>query len=171
MFVIPKTVPQDKVKKLLAFLDYGASDEGAELANYGIKDVTFTKSGDTYTLTDAAKNDPSFQFMQNIFSKYDKYGNVSIGMSPELTKRDHDAIDAAEKVSIPSPLDGLTSATAQKLGSDYDKKIQDMKTKVIMGKASPEDWDAFAAGLKADANYMKILDEYNAEYQKKMGGK
>ncbi|MDU0202190.1 type 2 periplasmic-binding domain-containing protein [Paenibacillus sp. MAH-36] len=171
MFVISKKVPEDKVKKLLAFLDYGASDEGSDLANYGMKDVHFTLQGDNRVLTDAAKNDPSFQFMQNIFMKFDKYANVALGMTPELTKRDMAYIDAAEKVSIPSPLDGVTSPTAQKLGSDYDKKIQDMKTKVIMEKVTLGDWDQFVAALKADANYMKIQEEYNAEYQKKASSK
>lgn len=136
-----------------------------------MKDVHFTLQGDNRVLTDAAKNDPSFQFMQNIYMKFDKYANVALGMTPELTKRDMAYIDAAEKVSIPSPLDGVTSPTAQKLGSDYDKKIQDMKTKVIMEKVTLGDWDQFVSALKADANYMKIQEEYNAEYQKKVGSK
>lgn len=172
VFVISKKVPEDKLKKLLAFLDYGATDNGYELANYGIKDVHFTKQDNNYVLTDAAKNDPSFQFLQNIFSKYDKYSNVStVGLTPEQMARDKKLIDQAAEVSIPSPTDGLISETATKMGSDYDKKIQDMKTKVIMGKSSIEDWDKFANDLKADTNYQKIQEEYNIEYQKRASAK
>lgn len=172
VFVISKKVPEEKVKKLLAFLDYGASDDGIELANYGVKGVHFTKQDNNYVLTDAAKNDPSFQFLQNIFSKYNKYANVStVGLTPEQMARDNKLIDQAAEVSIPNPTDGLVSETATKLGSDYDKKIQDMKTKVIMGKASMAEWDKFVGDLKADSNYQKIQDEYNTEYQKRASAK
>lgn len=172
VYVISKKVPEDKVKKLLAFLDYGATDDGYELSNYGIKDVHFTKQDNNYVLTDTAKNDPSFQFLQNIFSKYDKYQNVpNVGVTTEQLARDRKLIDQAAEVSISNPTDGLVSETAIKLGSDFDKKIQDMKTKVIMGKISMADWDKFVNELKADTNYQKIQDEYNAEYQKRAAAK
>jgi putative aldouronate transport system substrate-binding protein len=172
VFVISKKVPEDKVKKLLAFLDYGATDDGYELTNYGVKDVDFTKQGNNYELTDRAKNDPSFQFLQNIFSKYNKYVNVStVGVTPAQIERDKKLIDQAAEVSVANSTDGLVSETATKLGSDYDKKIQDMKTKVIMSKASIADWDKFVSDLKADDNYQKIQDEFNAEYQKRASAK
>ncbi|MDF2962567.1 MAG: hypothetical protein K0S39_4302, partial [Paenibacillus sp.] len=37
-------------------------------------------------------------------------------------------------------------------------------------KSTLEEWDQFTAGLKADKNYMKILDELNAAYTAR-GGK
>lgn len=170
MFVIPKKVPEAKVKKLLEFMNYGTSDEGHELANYGIKDVHFSLDNGNYKLTDKATNDPSFQFMQNIFMKFDKYANVATtGLTPEQTARDKKLIDEAEKVGVPSPVSGLTSETNNKLGSEYGKKIQDMKTKVIMGKASLEDWDKFVQELKADKTYLKITDEFNDAYLAKKG--
>ncbi|UUZ97666.1 extracellular solute-binding protein [Paenibacillus sp. P25] len=172
MFVIPKKVPEAKVRKLLEFMNYGTSDEGHELANYGLKDVHFTMQGSNYILTDQALKDPSFQFMQNIFMKYDKYANVGTsGLTPEQIARDKKLIDAAEPVSIPSPVSGLVSETNNKLGSDYSKKIQDMKTKVMMNKASLEDWDRFVNELKADKNYTKITDEFNEAYRANNGSK
>lgn len=165
MFVIPATVPEDKLKKLLAFLDYGASDEGNELANYGRKDIDFTVQDGNNVLTDTALGDPSFGFMQNIFKKHDKYGNIGTGLSAERKKEAEAWIDQAAEVSIANPVDGLISETATLSGPDYDKKIQDLKTKVIMGSASLEDWDAFIEKLKKDATYNKINEEYNQAYQ------
>ncbi|MGG1555235.1 extracellular solute-binding protein [Paenibacillus ferrarius] len=171
MFVIPKKVPEAKVNKLLEFLNYGMSDEGHELANYGLKDTHFKLENGTYTLTDAALKDPSFQFMQNIFMKYDKYSNVATaGLTADQIARDKKLIDVAEPISTPYPLSGLVSETNNKLGSEYGKKIQDLKTKVIMGKATLADWDQFVAGLKQDKNYMKILEEFNEAYHAN-GGK
>ncbi|MDF2964187.1 MAG: transporter substrate-binding protein, partial [Paenibacillus sp.] len=110
MFVISKKIPEDKVKKLLAFLNYGTSDEGHELANYGFKDTHFKLQDGNYVLTETAQNDPSFQFMQNVFMKYDKYANVgSVGpfATAEQIAREKKAIDLAEGISIPSPTSGL----------------------------------------------------------------
>lgn len=169
MFVIPTTVSEDKVKKLLAFLDYGASDEGNELANYGRKDIEFTVQDGNNVLTDKALGDPSFGFMQNVFRKYDKYGNIGTGLSAEQKKEAEAWIDQAAEVSIANPVDGLVSETATLSGPDYDKKIQDLKTKVIMGSASLADWDKFTANLKKDTTYIKILEEFNQAYQARSG--
>lgn len=172
MFVIPKKVPEAKVKKLLEFMNYGTSDEGHELASYGLKDVNFKLQDGNYVVTEATLNDPSYQFMQNIFMKYDKYANVATaGLTPEQITRDKKLIDIADPISIPSPTSSLISETNNKLGSDFNKKIQDMKTKVIMNKATLADWDAFVNELKADKNYMKILDEYNEANRANSGAK
>ncbi|WP_165452764.1 extracellular solute-binding protein [Paenibacillus thalictri] len=172
MFVIPKKVPEAKVKKLLEFMNYGDSDEGHELANYGLENEHFKLENGNYVLTEKAANDPSFQFMQNIFMKFDKYANVAtVGLSPEQISRDKKLIDKASEVGVPSPVSSLVSETNNKLGADYAKKIQDLKTKVIMNKASMEDWDKFVGELKVDKNYMKILDEFNEAYRAKIGMK
>lgn len=83
MFVIPKKVPEAKVKKLLEFMNYGTSDEGHELASYGLKDINFKLQDGNYVVTEATLNDPSYQFLQNIFMKYDKYASVATaGLTP-----------------------------------------------------------------------------------------
>ncbi|OMF27217.1 hypothetical protein BK133_19755 [Paenibacillus sp. FSL H8-0548] len=165
MFVIMKSVKEEKVRKLLEFLDYGASDEGHELAAYGIEGEDFTKDGDNYVLTESASNDLSFQFMQNIFMKYDKYGNLGTGIAAEKLKHERGLIDQAAEVSVSNPASGLITETGSKLGSDYDKRIQDLKTKIIMSKAALEDWDKLVAELQTDPNYQKIITEINEAYQ------
>ena len=169
MFVIPKRVPEEKVKKLLEFLDYGATDEGNELAFYGRSGIDFNLVDGNYELTDKAQNDPSFGFMQNIFMKYDKYSTLGKDLPPEKLEKERKLIDEAAEVSVANPINGLTSETAATMGSDYNKKIQDMKTKVIMGDRTLEDWDKLVAQLKADKTYLKIAEEYNAAYQARLG--
>ncbi|NHW35428.1 hypothetical protein GQF04_12500 [Paenibacillus aceris] len=46
-----------------------------------------------------------------------------------------------------------------------------MKVKVIMGKEPVESWDAMVKSFKADANYMKMTDEFNQAYQDRKKGK
>ncbi|MCZ8517572.1 extracellular solute-binding protein [Paenibacillus filicis] len=173
MFVIPKTVPEAKVRKILAFMDYGFTDEGSDLANYGFKDVHYTENNGFKVATEQAKKDMVAQnVLGQLYGKYDKYSRAFLtGIPKEMYDRNSQVLDERAKVSIPDPTTGVLSDTYQKVGKDFDKKIQDIKTKVIMGKANIAEWDAFVNTLKSDPNYQKIIAEMNDSYQKKLSGK
>lgn len=57
MFAIPKTVPEDKMKQLLKLMDYGASQEGSDLANFGFKNVHYTEENGIKLATPQAQKD------------------------------------------------------------------------------------------------------------------
>lgn len=46
-----------------------------------------------------------------------------------------------------------------------------MKTQVIIGKITLEDWDKYIDMLKKDPNYQKITEEFNVEYKKSSSSK
>lgn len=173
MFLIPKKVPEEKVRKIIAFLDYGFTDEGSDLANYGFKDVHYTEKDGFKLANDQAKKDMVAQnVLGQLFGKFDKYSRAFLtGIPKDMYDRNVKVIDERSKVSIPDPTIGLVSETYQKFGKDLDKKIQDMKTKVIMGKESISAWDTFISSLKTDANYQKIIQEMNDSYKKKQTSK
>lgn len=173
MFVIPKKVSEAKVRKIMAFMDYGYTDEGSDLATYGFKDVHYTEKDGFKVATPQAANDMVAQnVLGQLYGKYDKYSRAFLtGIPKDLYDRNVKIIDERAKVSIPDPSIGLFSETYQKVGKDFDKKIQDMKTKVIMGKETLSAWDDFTAKLKSDAEYQKIIKEMNDSYQKKKASK
>ncbi|PZE19441.1 ABC transporter substrate-binding protein [Paenibacillus xerothermodurans] len=170
MFVIPKTVPEDKMKRLLQFMDYGTSDEGSDLANYGLKDVHYTEQNGVKISTEQAKKDiVAQQAFGQIFSKYDKYLRAwRVGMPIDVFERNKKIIDERATRSVPDPSVGLNSDTNTQVGTELRKKIQDMKTKVIMGKAPISAWDEFANKLKNDPDMIKITNEINASYQQRL---
>ncbi|MCL6456937.1 MAG: extracellular solute-binding protein [Gorillibacterium sp.] len=170
MYAIPKTVSEDKVKKLLSFMDYGATDEGNTLASFGIKDVHYTEKDGIKTPTEQAKKDiVAQQAFGQIFLKYDPYLRAyRSGMPNEIYERNKKIIDERAKTSIGDPSIGLVSDTNSKVGTELRKKIQDMKTKVIMGKESIEAWDVYVAKLKQDPDMVKITAELNDSYQKRL---
>jgi putative aldouronate transport system substrate-binding protein len=172
MFVIPKTVPEAKMKQLLKLMDYGASDEGSDLANYGFKDVHYTEKDGLKISTEQAKKDiVAQQALGQIFLKYDKYLRAwRAGMPADVFERNKKIIDERAKISVPDPAVGLYSETNTKVGSELSKKIQDMKTKVIMGKEPMSAWDDFVAKLKTDPDMIKITNEMNDSYQKRIAG-
>jgi putative aldouronate transport system substrate-binding protein len=173
MFVIPKTVPEQKMKKLLKFMDYGASDEGHDLAWYGFKDVHYTEKDGIKFLTEQAKKDiVAQQAFGQIFGKYDKYQRAyESGMPKDVYDRNVKIIDERAKVSQASPAVGLYSQTMLQKGTELNKKIQDLKVKVIMGKQPIGAWDDYVNKLKTDPDLIKITNEINDSYQKRVSGK
>jgi putative aldouronate transport system substrate-binding protein len=169
LFLIPKKVPEDKVKKILALMDYGASEEGFLLACYGFEGVHYTvQDGFKVTTEQATKDSVAQSSFGKIFERYDKYlWAYRTGMPKDVLERNKKIVDERLKISIADPSIGLVSETNQKLGADYTKKIIDLKVKVIMGKEPIEAWDNFVKQLKSDANYMKIIEEYNKAYQER----
>jgi putative aldouronate transport system substrate-binding protein len=173
MYVIPKTVPEAKLKKILEFMDYGASDEGSTLANFGLKDVHYKEVDGIKMTTEQAKLDAvSSQTFGQIWLSYDKYFRAyRSGMDKATMERNKKVIDDRAKISIPDYGKGLYSETDEKYGTEYAKKLIDLKTKVIMGREPITAWDAYVEQLKKDANFNKIQDEINAAYKVRMGMK
>ncbi|MEK8131228.1 extracellular solute-binding protein [Paenibacillus filicis] len=173
MYAIPKTVNEAKVKKLLAFMDYGATQEGYTLASFGLKDVHYTEKDGVLTPTEQAKKDiVAQQAFGQIFLKYDPYLRAyRTGMPPDVLERNKKIIDEKAKISSGDPSVGLASETNTKVGTELRKKIQDVKTKVIMGKEPISAWDDYVAKLKADPDMLKITAELNDAYQKRQSAK
>lgn len=171
VFVIPKTVPEAKLKKLLAFIDYGASDEGYELAAYGFKDVHFTKNGEFYQQTEQATKDiVSTSAFGQIFTKYNKYIYATAPNIPvDYYNRSKGIIDEIGKISLSNPSLSLYSETWTKYRNEFVKKTTDLQVKIILGSEPLESWDAYAAKLATEPNWTKSLEELNAAYKAKSG--
>ncbi|MGG1553677.1 MULTISPECIES: extracellular solute-binding protein [Paenibacillus] len=167
-WVIPKTVKEDKLKKILAFMDYGASEEGSVMANFGFKGEHYNVQDGMYLFTEKAKSYTGVIFP--IFQSTDKYAFAyQTGIPADFLKRNMSIIDELSKVAKGDPAVGLTSDTYNKVGIDYDKRTQDLKIKIILGREPIEAWDTYIAGLKSDAQYQKIIAEFNDDYKKRQG--
>lgn len=173
MYAIPKSVPEAKVKQLMKFMDYGATQEGYDLASFGLKDVHYTEKDGFKTPTEQAKKDiVAQQALGQIFLKYDQYLRAyRTGMPSDFLERNKKIIDEKAKISAGDPSLGLNSDTNSKVGTELRKKIQDMKTKVIMGKEPLSAWDAYVTKLKADPDMVKITQELNDAYLKRNSAK
>ncbi|WP_135554427.1 extracellular solute-binding protein [Paenibacillus cymbidii] len=171
MFVIPKSVPEAKLKKVLAFMDYGASQEGSDLGNYGFEGVHYNVVDGFKVATEQATKDiVAQQAFGQIYAYYDKYLKAyATGIPGDMYQNNKKIIDEAAKYAISDPKFGLVSPTELQVGGDYKKKISDLKIQIIMGKQPLSAWDDMVAKLKADAQYQKIIAEVNDAYKAKMG--
>ncbi|WNR42811.1 type 2 periplasmic-binding domain-containing protein [Paenibacillus roseipurpureus] len=171
MYVIPKTVPQAKMKQILAFMDKALTDDVADLAAYGILDKHYTVKDGFKIATEQAKTENIPDVTNNllqIFQKYDKYQRAYYnGIPKEFYDRSKKIIDDRSAFSKTNPAYGLISQTNLTSGPDLNKKILDMKIKVIMGKESLAAWDEFVAKTKADPTVQKIVQEMTEAYKNK----
>ncbi|MDF2939226.1 MAG: extracellular solute-binding protein family 1, partial [Paenibacillaceae bacterium] len=141
MFAIPKSVPEAKMKRVLGFLEKTVDVEIANVAKYGLKDVHYTRDGKDplfVTSTEKAKTDNIADTANNlsqIFSIYDKYSYAYYtGIPTDKYERNKKVIDERTKVSVAPLPSGMISETWTMVGPDMNKKIQDLKIKIIMGK-------------------------------------
>jgi putative aldouronate transport system substrate-binding protein len=54
---------------------------------------------------------------------------------------------------------------------ELQKKVLDMKVKVILGKESINGWDDFVNKMKADPNVVKMSQEMTNAYKKRLVAK
>src|SRR5690606_5468744 len=96
-------------------------------------DVHYTEENGVKTRTDQYATD-SLSDLNQIIYKNDKYANaISESMSDEVKEQTRGVIDEKEKTSVPDYSYGLHSETNLTAGVELDKKIEDMKTKVVLG--------------------------------------
>lgn len=170
VLAIPKKVSEEKLKKILSLLDFGASEEGGSLSLYGIKGVHYNEENGMKVATDQAVADSvGVGSFGKLFMHYDPYMYAyAPGMTKEIFERNKQIIDERAKVAKPDVAIGLVSETDIKLGADYTKKMSDMKTQVIMGKATIEDWDTLIKDIQNDSNYKQITKEINEAYKARL---
>ncbi|MCZ8511098.1 extracellular solute-binding protein [Paenibacillus filicis] len=154
-----KSVDEAKLKKILEVYDYTATEEGYNLAGYGIKDTDYTLKPDgSIEQTEEGKKkgyggDTTVQWLTGYF---DKYNRAKVpGMPTDVLEQNKKLIDAI--TSIPDPTYGVAkSAPFKEKGADWDKKINDMQVNVIIGKNSLEDWDKFVKQFQADPSFQQL---------------
>lgn len=167
-WVIPKSVSEEKMKQILAFMDYGASEEGSIMANYGMEGEHYTKKDDMYIFTEKAKSYSGVIFP--VFGDINPYAFAyQTGIPEDFLKRNMAILDEMMTQSNANPSIGLNSETQNKVGPEYDKRIQDLKVKIILGRDPIDAWDSFVAELQADAQYQQIISEINEAYKQKQG--
>ncbi|MBN3524803.1 extracellular solute-binding protein [Paenibacillus apiarius] len=169
VFLIPKKVPEDKMKKILSFLDYGYGPEGNTLAFYGVKDVHYKEENGNKVPTEQAKKDMVGDGnMASIFHLVsDDMAISAIGMPDDFYKRNVDIVTERKKVDVPQPDRGLFSEKFNRYFPDIQKKVDDMRTKVIIGKETIEAYDKLIEQLRNDAQLKEITDEMNEYYAKR----
>lgn len=151
-------------KLAIQYMDYLFSDEGFELANYGIEGETFTKNGDEYMFTDLILNNPQgfdWQLCQSLYINpgFPCLTDLTI---QEMTYNDAQkaavdtwvgAYDSADKTM---PNENWLSYTTEEsqdradLNADIETYEEEMRLKFITGQVDIDaEWDNYCATLES----------------------
>ncbi|GIP31515.1 extracellular solute-binding protein [Paenibacillus sp. J2TS4] len=172
-FLVPKKVSEEKLKAILEFMDFGYSKEGYELATYGIPEVHYKIENGERIPTEQAQKDLVIDAMNYFFHPIGDeivLGDPSI-TTPEIFERNRNILEERKKVKVDYPSLGLVSEANTKFMPDIKKKVDDMRTKVVLGQITIEAYDDFIEKLKQDADLQKIVQEMNEAYQAKISSK
>ncbi|WP_135556394.1 extracellular solute-binding protein [Paenibacillus cymbidii] len=169
-FMIPSSVPKDKVEKLLRYLDQSASPELNDLRKYGIEGIHHKKNADGSIAVDSeALNRDVGGTVYVLVNSYNKYNEIEkfADMPADFMKELKQKTDSYFQNAKPDPFTGLVSDTYAKRSGDLFKDMGTNVTKVIIGKSSIEEWDGYVKQLQNDATVQTMMREYADQYKLK----
>ncbi|MCJ7841307.1 extracellular solute-binding protein [Lederbergia sp. NSJ-179] len=162
---IPKSVPEDKMKKILAMINRWMDDDVFILHKQGIEGIHHTiKDGEVVIDTDKMTKDAVGDYNQIVYVS-DPYASSTKPTFPEDVQKLYEEIqDERAKTSVPNIGTGLYSEKGVTYLPELRKNIQDLKTKIILGKEPLTAWDDFVGKLKDDADMKTLTKEINESY-------
>ncbi|WP_165452793.1 extracellular solute-binding protein [Paenibacillus thalictri] len=157
-----------KIKKIMEWLDYGASAEGGIFWNYGVEGVHYKRSADGKIEPDTKifeRDMPrTFTFTLPVQSIDELY------IFPQNTKEAQDIVVKGHKMNEPylvmDETQLLFSPTYAKYSAEAEKFIQDNTVKAIMGQLQVSQWDSVVKNWYDRFEGEKIVKEI-AEAMKK----
>jgi len=158
------------------YLDWGYTEEGHNLHEYGKEGVTYTKAADgTITLTDLIKNNPETPDAQAARYYVGYFRNHAIICDDPYAHFSDAVLDIASKFysnqqshAIPTLVYTDAENEAIREFTAIDATSRNAIADFVMGNRDMSEWDAFIDGIKADGiedvvkAYQSALDRYNA---------
>lgn len=171
VLAIPRTVPQAKMKKILAMVNRWMDQDVFDYQHWGVEGRDYTvKDGQKVLDSKQYQDDGLGEFNQIVYVS-DPYASTSKDYFPQAAQTFYKKVqDDRVKTSVADESIGLYSATAQTYLPDIQKGLVDIKTKIILGVEPISAWDSFVAKLANDANMQKIINEMNAAYKDRNSG-
>ncbi|MBN2980301.1 MULTISPECIES: extracellular solute-binding protein [Cohnella] len=169
LWAIPSSVPEEKVQKIVDFLDFTASEENVAFSKAGIIGVHSSEFKDGIAVqTEEQKKQydldkPSQFILENRVDPY-VYANSKV---PEILEMQKKSLDTISQFGIANPFLPYNSPTAAK-NPDSFKKMSAVMTQYVLGEAEwpavQAEIDAWAGGVGAQIK-QELLDQYNADQQ------
>ncbi|MFD1955154.1 extracellular solute-binding protein [Paenibacillus thailandensis] len=171
ILAIPKSVPEDKMKRILKLIDTWMNEEVFNIQRFGLEGIH-------YKVVDGKKVVDEEKRKADNASDFNHIVNV-IHLPVEKAEGTEEEVAASElfekvelerdKTSVPDIAAGLQSETGKAILPDLNKKMQDLKAKIIIGRESIEAWDAFVNEIKEDERFKAMTSEMTAAYKKRTG--
>ncbi|MEI7025145.1 extracellular solute-binding protein [Paenibacillus sp. y28] len=170
VLTIPKTVPEAKMKRILKLLDTWMNDDVFAIQTYGIEGVDHTVKDGVKVVDQAKLNEHGGPDFNQIVYVADPYASSTKSFfSKEADTLFRKIQDDRAKSSVADISIGLYSPTAQQVLPEFQKNLQDLKTKIILGREPIAAWDAYVEKMRNDPNIVKMSEEMTEAYKKRNG--
>ncbi|WP_248930015.1 extracellular solute-binding protein [Paenibacillus hamazuiensis] len=170
VLAIPKKVPEAKMKRILKLIDTWMNDDVFAIQTYGFEGTHHTvKDGVKVVDTKKLNEDGGPDFNQIVYVA-DPYASSTKVFFPKEANDLYKKIqDERAKNSVADISIGLYSPTAQQFLPEFQKNLQDLKTKILLGSAPLSAWDDYINKMKNDPNVVKMSQEITDAYKKRTG--
>ncbi|WP_274653120.1 extracellular solute-binding protein [Paenibacillus humicola] len=163
-FFISKKVPEDKVKRILKYLDASASKEMTDFAYNGQEGVHYNMVNGNKVPTDLAKQINTTSLGASVLA-LTEWGKVDDPAAPkEYNDEKHKEAADYEKVGVINPFLVLHSDTWSDIWPKYSDEWESMVTQAIAGKISMDDYKAYVAKLNDMSDFKKAYKEFADAY-------
>ncbi|WP_246079252.1 extracellular solute-binding protein [Paenibacillus piri] len=160
-YYISKKVPEAKVKQLLKYFDYTASDEITDFAYYGLEGIHHKVVGGQKVLTDQGVKEVNTTSKGAGVLAYAKWGKVESASGDkaynDAKKKEVEAYDTIGKVD---PY--RYSATFNNTWPKYENEWKSMVTKAIVGQISMDEYKAYVDKINNLPDMKKAYQENKA---------
>ncbi|HEX7058198.1 MAG TPA: extracellular solute-binding protein [Bacilli bacterium] len=169
---IPKSVPEDKMKKILAMVNTWMNPEVFAYQKWGIEGRDYkVENGVKVQIADNYQKDALGEYNQIVYVS-DQYASTSKDYFPEDMQKLYKQVqDDRANSSVADVSIGLYSQTAQTYLPEIQKNMQDLKVKIILGAQPISAWDSFVDKLKNDEHMKQIIKEMNEAYKARTSNK
>jgi ABC-type glycerol-3-phosphate transport system substrate-binding protein len=163
--VINSKINKNKQERILAILDYLATDEGDILNKNGIEGIDYKKTADNkYEKLEQFDKDRPFILGFWFFRKANPLTTYRLWDDPAYAKRINAIFDEnAKYVNINKGV-GIYSETAAKVGTSLSQKLMSEMVKYIVGEIPAEGIDKAIEDWKKNGGD-KIIEEMNTAYK------
>ncbi|TVY08922.1 extracellular solute-binding protein [Paenibacillus cremeus] len=169
---IPKKVPEAKMKRILKLVDTWMNDDVFNIQQYGFEGTHYTVKDGVKVVDTKKLNDDNGPDFNQIVYVADPYASSTKVFFPKEANDLYKKIqDERAKNSVADSSIGLFSPTSQQFLPEFQKNLQDLKTKILLGSAPITAWDDYVNKMKNDPNIVKISQEMTDAYKKRSGGK
>ncbi|KQO18484.1 extracellular solute-binding protein [Paenibacillus sp. Leaf72] len=166
ILAIPKNVPEEKMKRILELLDTWMNEDVYAIQRDGLEGIHYrVENGEKIVDGEKLKADNASDF-NHIVNVSDVVWDTKAGTEEETAANElfQKVNEERAKTYAANIAAGLQSETGQLILPELNKKIQDLKAKIILGREPISAWTAFVEATRKDPQVLKMTEEITESY-------
>lgn len=163
--LIPSRVPEEKVERIVEWLDWQAGEEAYTLRQHGLEGIHYTvsESGDIQALDKESLRAERHEELLPM-TPYDPYIYVSIHASPEVQEKQREILDYIADKGIADPVGALVTESTLSVGSIYSRAMQRFETDFVRGKLPEDSFEGYKREWLAKGG-KQVTEEMNEQFR------